>query len=188
MKVLTKNELKLRHSEFLNKIRKGALFVHPTDTIYGISCDATNEESVKKIREVKGRMTNPFSIWVPSIEWIRKNCQVNKNAEEWLEKLPGQYTLILKLKNKDVVAKEVIPGIDAIGVRLPDHWFSAIVRDLNKPIITTSANKAGEPFMTSLENLDEEIKGKVQFIIYEGEKKSRPSKIIDLTKGTIKER
>ena len=75
-----------------------------------------------------------------------------------------------------------------MGVRIPDHWFSQVVEALGFPIITTSANKTGQPFMTSLENLDSEMKMKVDFIIYEGEKKARPSKIIDLVKGNIKER
>ena len=188
MEILTKNELKIRYSEFLNKVKEGALFVHPTDTIYGISCDATNEEAIKKIREAKGRITNPLSIWVPSINWIKENCVLNKTSEEWLKKLPGPYTLIFKIKNKNAIAKNVNPGIDTIGIRFPNHWFQDIVKDLNTPIITTSANKAGEPFMTSLDNLDEAIKGKVAFLIYEGEKKARPSKIVDLTNGTVKER
>ena len=121
-------------------------------------------------------------------EWIRKNCVINKEAEKWLDKLPGPYTLILK--SKGGVAKNVAPGLDTIGVRIPRHWFSDLVRELNIPIVTTSANKVGEDFMTSLENLDDEIKNKIEFIIYEDEKNGRPSTIVDLTekKAKIKER
>ena len=65
---------------------------------------------------------------------------------------------------------------------MPEHWFSGIVKELAFPVVTTSANVSGDNFMTSIENLDERVKNKVDFIIYEGEKHGRPSKIIDLTK------
>tara|TARA_Y100000310_G_C20357294_1_gene657280 strand:- start:134 stop:703 length:570 start_codon:yes stop_codon:yes gene_type:complete len=182
MKVLTKTELRIKYSEILDKIKKGAIFIHPTDTIYGISCDAENRESVKKLREIKDRPTNPFSVWAPSKEWIKENCQISKKNERWLEELPGPYTLITKLKNKKAIAPEVNVSISTLGVRIPAHWFSQIVKDLDFPIVTTSVNKSGQEFMSSLESLDPEIKKNVSFIIYEGEKKVRPSKIVDLTK------
>lgn len=188
MRVLTKTELSLKHGEVLGKIRKGIIFIHPTDTIYGIGCDATNEKAVKKVRKLKSRPDKPLPVWVPSLNWIKDNCVIDKRVEKWLEKLPGPYTLIFKLKNKISVAESVVPNTDSLGVRLPDHWFSRIVEELGFPIVTTSANKKGESFMTSLEDLDPEIKVGIDFIIYEGEKKARPSKIVDLVKGKTIER
>ena len=73
-------------------------------------------------------------------------------------------------------------------MRIPEHWFSNVVEALRFPIITTSVNKAGQQFMTCLENLDQEMKGKINFIVYEGEKKARPSKIVNLVEGKVKER
>ena len=186
MEILTKSELQLRFNEFINKIKEGAIFIHPTDTIYGIGCNALNEKAVKKVREIKSRPDMPLSIWVPSKEWIKKNCTLNNS--KWINQLPGPFTLILKLKDKKVVAKSVAPGKDTIGVRYPDHWFTKVVEKLDIPLITTSANKAGEKFMTSLENLDSEIKKEIDFMIYEGEKEARPSKIVNIEKEEIKER
>ena len=60
---------------------------------------------------------------------------------------------------------------------MPDHWIIKGAELLNLPVVTTSANKVGEYFMTSLDNLSTQIKSKVDFIIYEGEKKGRPSQI-----------
>ena len=122
------------------------------------------------------------------VDWIKKNCVVNKEVEEWLKKLPGPYTLILKLKDKNAVAKNVAPKQNTLGVRIPLHWFSKVIAELNFPLVTTSVNKSGLPFMTSLEDLDKDIENQVEFIIYEGEKVARPSKIIDLVKGVEKER
>ncbi len=188
MKILTKEEALINKEVILEVIKNGTIFIHPTDTIYGLGCNATSDEAVEMLREIKGRPKTPFSVIAPSKEWIRKNCVINKEAEKWLDKLPGPYTLILK--SKGGVAKNVAPGLDTIGVRIPRHWFSDLVRELNIPIVTTSANKVGEDFMTSLENLDDEIKNKIEFIIYEDEKNGRPSTIVDLTekKAKIKER
>ena len=92
------------------------------------------------------------------------------------------------LKKDSAVANNVNPTDDTIGIRRPDHWISEMTNDLEKPIITTSANITGKGFMTSMDNLDLDIKKKMDMIIYEGEKKGRPSTIVDLArkKGIIK--
>jgi len=188
MEIITKTELQLRYEEVLQRIQDGAVFIKPTDTIYGLSCNALNKKAVEKIREIKDRATNPFSVVAPSLDWIRKNCFLDKKALGWLDKLPGPYTLITKLKNKKAVAENVNSKMDTLGVRFPDHWVTTIAADLDLPLVTTSVNKTGDFFMTSLEDLNEDIKNHVDFILYEGEKKSRPSKIVDLSTGNVKER
>ena len=188
MEASTKIKMQQDFPEVAEQIRSGAVFIYPTDTIYGIGCNALDEKAVDKIRQLKGRPTNPFSIIAPSKGWVRRNCLINTEGEKWLNKLPGPYTLILKLKNKNAIAKSVNQGEGTIGVRIPNHWFSGVVQELGFPIVTTSANRSGRPFMTSIENLDSAIKDGVDFIIYEGEKKGRPSKIVNLVEGKIKER
>lgn len=179
MRVLSKEEF-LNEVKLLENIKKGAVFIYPTDTIYGIGCNAQKEETVKKIRQIKNRHDMPFSVIVPSKEWIKENCVIDKKAQEWIAKLPGPYTLILKLKNKKVVANNVSLGKDTLGVRIPDHWISKVVQNLNIPIITTSVNKSGEDFASSIEEIDHSIKSEVDFAIDEGEKRGRPSTIINL--------
>ena len=183
MEILIKEELGKRYEEIIERIKSGVVFIHPTDTIYGISCDATNKRAVKKVRLIKQRPSAPFSIWAPSKKWIKDNCIVD---EKWLKYLPGPYTLIVKLKEK--VIADNITNTEYVGVRIPDHWFSVVVKDLNHPIITTSANRTGEPFMISLETLDKDVEMGVDFMIYEGEKKGKPSTIIDTEKEEFKER
>lgn len=181
MKTFSKEELKINMETVASKIDKGAVFIHPTDTIYGLGCDATDKTAVQKIRDLKKRPPNTaMSIIAPSKEWIHENCEVTKEAEEWIDKLPGPYTLVLKLKNKDAIAENVAPGFNSVGVRIPDHWIKDLVSALNKPIITTSANISGRVFMTNIDNLNSEIKKGVSFVIYEGEKIGKPSKIIRL--------
>lgn len=179
MQIITESELNLRKGEIKKQILNGAVFIHPTDTIYGIGCDATSSKAVKKVRDLKGRPTTPFSVIAPSKDWIRANCIVDKKGEKWLKKLPGPYTLIFKTKQQ-CVAPEVNPGVDTLGVRIPKHWFAKFVEELNIPIVTTSANIAGNPFMTSIDDLDEKLKQGLDFAIYEGEKKGYPSTIVHL--------
>ena len=181
MRVLNTNELKIEKDLIIGQIIDGAVFVYPTDTIYGIGCNAQNSKSVKKIRQLKARATNPFSVIVPSIEWIKENCIVTDNAEEWLDKLPGPCTLILKLKNQKCVAKDVNPGLSTLGVRIPSHWISKIVAEAEIPVVTTSVNRSGQDYMTSLEDLDSAVKKGIDFVLYEGTKEGRPSMIVNLT-------
>lgn len=180
MQILNFEELHLEKQSIIDAIINGSVFIHPTDTIYGIGCNAKISNSVKKIRQLKGRAANPFSVIAPSLEWIKNNCIVTKESEDWLEKLPGPYTLILKLKN-NCVAKEVNPGLKTLGIRLPNHWISKLVAEADVPVVTTSVNKANEDYMTSLEDLDASIKGGIDFALYEGKKEGKPSKIVDLT-------
>ena len=180
MRILNFDEFKLEKDFIIDSIIDGAIFIYPTDTIYGIGCNAELSNSVKKIRQIKGRAANPFSVIAPSLEWIYKNCVVTKEGEEWLTRLPGPYTLIFKLKN-NCVAKEVNPGLKTLGIRMPNHWARKIVSEANVPIVTTSVNRSNEDYMTSLEDLDPAIKKGIDFMLYEGAKEGRPSKIIDLT-------
>ena len=181
MQIITKEEFILRKDELLDKIKHGAIFIHPTDTIYGLGCSALDGKAVKKIREIKGRPSKGFSVIAPSIEWIRENVHIKSEAfEDWLEKLPGPYTFICEVKHKGIVASEINPEGNTIGMRVPHHWFTEVAKMAKIPLVTTSANKLGKDFMTSLDDLDPEIKKHVDFIIYEGEKKGRPSQIVFL--------
>jgi len=190
MEILTQAEFRLRKEEILQKIKEGAIFIHPTDTIYGLGCHAQNQKSVQKIRKLKERPDTPFSIWIPSLDWAEKNCSWCQSTKciSWIGKLPGPYTLIAQLKNKKAIASNVNPKEETIGLRYPKHWFSQVVEELGFPIVTTSANRSGQPFMISLKKLDQDIEKGVEFIIYEGEKEARPSKIVDLSNGEVKER
>ncbi len=182
MRILSKNDVIVKKPEILAEILSGAVFIYPTDTIYGIGCDATIDQSVQRIRQLKGRETKPFSIIAPSIDWIEENCELSAKAKSWLLKLPGPYTLILPLKNPGSVSAQTNMGMKTIGVRMPNHWISEILAQVNKPIVTTSVNMAGNPPSTRREELEQFA---VDFIIYEGEKKGAPSTIVDLVSDKV---
>jgi len=183
--VLSKNDVVANKPKILAQIKNGAVFIYPTDTVYGIGCDATNDVSVRRVRELKGQEKRPFSVIAPSIEWIKENCEISDKAMGWLVKLPGPYTLILPLKNMNAVCAQANMGMKTLGVRIPDHWIASLIAELNKPIITTSVNLVGKPVATQREQLEEFY---VDFIIYEGDKTARPSTIVDTVSGKISKR
>jgi len=123
--IITKAEFLEREEFYANEIKAGKIFVYPTDTIYGIGCDATNAAAVNRIREIKHRNSKPYSIIVPSKEWVKENCIVPEFEKEHLNGLPGKFTLIFKMKNEIRVArKELVGNFDTIGARIPDNWFA----------------------------------------------------------------
>ncbi len=178
--ILTKNE----RDKIKRLILEGKVFVYPTDTVYGMGCDAKNEKSVKRIRDIKKRRDKPFSVIAPSKDWIIRNCKVKMKD---LDILPGPYTIIAKLK-KDAVCSDVNLGMDTIGLRIPKHWFSGLIGELGIPVVTTSVNVSGKKYMTSIDNIDIKIKEKVDFLVYEGKLDGRPSNIVNLVTGEEKNR
>lgn len=181
MRVLDKSEFEVYKKVHLGMLNKGSLFIYPTDTIYGIGCDATNGEAIEKIRDLKERPEQPFSVIAPSVDWIIENCEVPEHANPWLEKLPGPYTFVFKLKNKDSVHPNVNKDKETIGVRIPDHWISDAVKEFGKPVVTTSPNKHGSDVPSHPDELDLDFHPHVGFMVYEGRLHNPPSSVIKLT-------
>jgi len=161
--------------QLITKIKQGKLFIYPTDTIYGLGCNALNKKAVEKIRKIKQRDNKPLSVIVPSFEWINKNLVVDKNID--LKKyLPGPYTIILKKKNPNFLSW--VSDTDSLGIRIPDNDFTKIIQKSNLPFITTSVNLSGQPFLTNLKDLNPEIKKQVDEIINIGILNGKPSTLI----------
>ena len=161
--------------DFVEDIKNGAVFIYPTDTIYGLGCDATNQGSVRKIKELKYRdAEKPMSVIAPSVDWIKEHCEV---IDELLEEyLPGPYTLLLKKKDIDFM-KDVSDN-EKLGVRIPDCEFTKLVEQAGVPFITTSVNFAGEPFAIKISDIDSEILDAAEIVIGVGQLDGRPSTLI----------
>lgn len=146
----------------------GGIIAYPTDTLYGVGCDALNEEAVKRVYEIKGRdYSKPMSIAVSNIQMLEKYATITEGVRLILEKiLPGPYTVLL-LK-KDIVSNLLTSGSEYIGVRIPDHdLILKIIEQFAKPIITTSANLSGEKDITKYEDIilpvDYIVKGECKY-------------------------
>lgn len=181
MDLLTKEEVERKKKLLITKIKRGSIFIHPTDTVYGIGCSAINEEAVKKIREIK-KSQIPFSIIIPGKKWIYENCIITQQTEEWIKKLPGPYTLILKLKNKNAISKEVNMNLNTIGIRYPNHWIKDFVETFGQPIVSTIIMDENQTILTHPEELHHEISPKVDFAIHDGRLIRKRSEIITFSK------
>jgi L-threonylcarbamoyladenylate synthase len=185
MDILSKEEARFDKAHLVSEIEKGKIILHPTDTIYGLGCSAINESSVKKLRVLKNNDSKPFSVIAPSKEWILENCEIGEKDRDWLDRLPGPFTLILKLKNKKSVSKSVNSGLDTIGVRMPEHWISEIVKELGVPFITTAALVEGNRVIINPNETSQEYRKSVHYAIDEGDLSGMPSTIVDLTSKKV---
>ena len=139
--------------DYSRDILDGKIFIYPTDTIYGVGCDATNKQSVEKIKQIKQRdRDKPLSIIAPSKEWIKENCIVDVDLDKYL---PGPYTIILKKKDKEFLSN--VSETDSLGIRIPDHKFTKEIQKSKIPFITTSVNLSGQPFITKISDISKEI-------------------------------
>jgi L-threonylcarbamoyladenylate synthase len=184
--------LKIRKQDF-NKIiemaveiiKKGGVIICPTDTIYGLICDATNEKAVKKIFQIKGRRTKkPIPIFVKDLKMAKKLAKIDKKQEKFLKSVwPGRVTAVLEKKGNFKIY-----GVDrkTIGLRIPDYkLINILLEKTNKPLTGTSANISGKPGSTKIKEILKQFKNKKyqpDLTIDAGNlPKSKPSKIIDLT-------
>ncbi|ENN96370.1 Sua5/YciO/YrdC/YwlC family protein [Methanocaldococcus villosus KIN24-T80] len=169
--------------EFLKKeILNGKIIICGTDTLYGISANALDENAVKKIYKIKKRDYNkPISICLKDTNEIEKYAYVNDISKKIINNfLPGPLTIILK-------KKAIIPNIvskEYIGIRIPDH---EIIRELSiVPLTTTSANVSGKKSPTCVEEIDDEIIKRVDYVVDVGKcKYSKPSTVIKIINNKI---
>ena len=184
MQVFTKADFLEDLEGHADNMKYGAVFIYPTDTLYGIGCDARNNALVQRVRRIKNSRDNPLSVIVPSKDWIYENLKVEKKHEKWLDKLPGPYTLIFEKKVLDCVSADVNPFNNTLGVRIPKNWFAKVVETLDFPIITTSINLHSQDPFTSVKDIPDHIKTMVDLAIDDGIIKGKPSTLVDLTKST----
>lgn len=160
--------------EIIKQINKGKIFIYPTDTIYGIGCDATNVRLVNKIKEIKQRDADkPLSVIAPSIDWIKEHLIVDCDLDKYF---PGPYTIILKKKNPNFLSH--VSNTDSLGVRIPDHEFTKMIQEAKVPFITTSVNLSGEPFIKEISEINPDILEHIDYIIDYGPLNGSPSILI----------
>ena len=175
------------NEEILKTLEEGKLIIIPTDTVYGISCDATNIEAIKKVNEAKKRKeTKPLLILVSDIEMLKKYTQDITPLEEKLmhKYMPGKLTMLFK-KN-DLLSDELTAGSPYIAIRIPEfEELLALIKKFNKPIVSTSANITGSDVVASLENLENDLKEKIDYIYDIGILNTTPSTLLKVEKEKI---
>lgn len=164
-------------------LHKGGVILYPTDTVWGIGCDATNEEAVAKIYALK-QSHDKHSMLVL--------CRDADMIVRYVNKAPGIAFEVMEMSEKPLtlilegavgVASNLIPEEGTLGVRVPNHDFcSQLLRRFGKPIVSTSANISGEPTpLKGLQEVSREIIEGVDFVVnprFQGKPTCKPSAII----------
>jgi len=172
-------------------LKKGGIILYPTDTIWGIGCDATREDAVKRIYEIKRRSDSKSMLTL---------LDSPDKLERYVEDLPEIAFDLIECSDKPLtiiysgaknIARNLIAPDGTIGIRITKEEFSQkLCRQFGKPIVSTSANFSNEPSPANFSEINSEIFRLVDYIVkYRSDEtqKSKPSSIIRLeSNGVIK--
>lgn len=168
----------------LTVLKNGGVILYPTDTIWGLGCDATNEQAVAKINHIKGRGADKSYIILLDTDNKLQSyvAEVPDVAYDLIEYAENPLTIIFSgAKN---LAQSVINADGTVGVRIVRHDFcQQLINKFRKPITSTSANLSGQPSPQSFGDISDEIISSVDYVVdweQELNAKRKPSTIMKL--------
>lgn len=171
-------------------LKRGGLILYPTDTVWGIGCDATHPDAIDRVYKLKQRIESKSMV-----------CLVNdfKMLNQFVEEIPEVAYDILKYAVKPTtiiyddpirVSENIIAPDNTLALRVvQDDFCKQLCRKFRRPIVSTSANISGQPTPGSFNEISKEIKDGVDYIVdlYKTEQSGKPSAIIKLSKdGQVK--
>lgn len=181
--------LKQEITQAIAVLRRGGLILYPTDTIWGIGCDATNADAIERVYALKNRPGAKALI-----------CMVSdfKMLNQYVSDIPEVAYDILKYAVKPTtiiydkpirVAQNLLAEDESLAIRVSKHHFSkSLIRKFKRPLVSTSANISGHPSPTSFKEIDPAILAGVDYVVNleRNKKNSPPSAIIKLKNdGTV---
>ncbi len=168
-------------------LQKGGIILYPTDTIWGLGCDAGNEDAVQRIYAIKNRVDSK------SMLVLMENAAL---IERYVDEVPDVAYDLIELTDKPLtiifdgaknLAKNLIAEDGSIGIRITSEAFSSeLIRRFKRPIVSTSANISGNPSPARFSDIDQGIIDSVDFVVkfrQDEIKKAVPSSIMKLGKG-----
>ena len=167
----------------------GGLILYPTDTIWGIGCDATNEEAVRRVYELKRRSDHKAMLVLLDSEAKLNGYVSNVPDIAWdlIEVADKPLTIIYS--NAKNLALSLVGEDGSVGIRITREAFSRqLCERFRKPVVSTSANISGEPSPASFSEISEEVKKGVDYIVeyrQDDQTKAKPSSIIKLGDGGL---
>lgn len=171
----------------LEVLKNGGIILYPTDTVWGLGCDATNTEAVAKVNEIKGRTADKSLIILLDTDgklasYVSEVPEVAYDLIEYTEK-----PLTVIFSSAKNLATNVINANGSIGIRIPKHNFcQQLLQRFRKPIVSTSANISGQPTPRFFDEISDEIKEAVDYIVdleQENQTPKQPSTIVKLGSG-----
>ena len=157
-------------------LQQGGVILYPTDTIWGIGCDATNEEAVRRVYALKRREdSKSMLVLLDDVGKLFSYVEVPEVAYDLLAVADCPMTIIYP--NARQLAGNLIGADGTIGIRVTTELFSqALCYRFRKPIVSTSANISGQPAPGCFREISEEIKSAVDHVVnYRQEETARPA-------------
>lgn len=157
-------------NQALEVLKNGGLILYPTDTIWGIGCDATNPEAVEKVFQLKGRAKEKSLIILlhndnQLASYVTEIPEVAYQLIEYAEK-----PLTIVYSGAKNLAPNVIAEDGSIGIRIVNHDFcQQLLQRFRKPLVSTSANISGEDSPKCFDDISEEIKNQVDYVVQFGQ-------------------
>lgn len=193
MNDITTKSVKTYDAEDLKKaletLQKGGIILYPTDTVWGLGCDATNEEAVKRIFELK-RRSDAKSMLVL--------VDTPNRIEAYVREVPDMAWNLIEVSDKPLtiiypqaknLARNLIAEDGSIGIRVTSELFSKMLcARFKRPIVSTSANISGQPSPAIYAEITDEIKQAVDYIVQYRQNDgtpAKPSSIIKLDIGNV---
>lgn len=174
-------------NSLVNILNNGGIAVIPTDTVYGLVGDATNENVIKKIFLIKQRENSkPLLILISNFDMLKKYVKNISSLELGIinKFWPGPLTIIFQ--NKKNLSDVLTANKSEIAIRMPnDERLLDLINKLDKPIIATSANIAHKKTITSIDLLEDNIKNNVDYIYDGGFLEDKPSTIIKVIDNKV---
>jgi len=168
-------------------LQKGGVVLYPTDTIWGLGCDACNEEAVKRIYAIKNRIDSK------SMLVLMENAAL---LDRYVEEVPEIAFDLIEVTDKPLtiiydgaknLASNLVAEDGSIGIRITTEAFSSdLIRRLKRPIVSTSANVSGKPSPACFADIDQQIIDAVDYVVkyrQDDTHKAVPSSIVKLGRG-----
>ena len=171
----------------LTVLKNGGVILYPTDTVWGLGCDATNPEAVERINTIKQRTADKsFIVLLDTDSKIQSYINdVPEVAYDLIEF--AEHPLTVVFSNAKNLAPNVINADGSVGIRIVRQEFcKQLIQRFRKPLVSSSANISGNPTPESFADIDEEIMELVDYVVETGQldnTKNKPSTIIKIGPG-----
>ncbi len=166
-------------------LSQGAIILYPTDTVYAYGCDIARKDAIEKIYRIREiPRAKPLSFVFSDIAHVNEYVRnMSDHAFKAMKKLtPGPYTFIFQASK--LVPKFVLTKQKTVGVRIPDHEIPlALVRELGRPILTSSVIDADGGYVLEPDDLDRMRYNQLDCVIDCGRKAQEPSTVLDFSSG-----
>jgi L-threonylcarbamoyladenylate synthase len=186
---LSENQMNEEIKRACQVLREGGVILYPTDTVWGIGCDATNEEAVERVYQIKQRTDAKALLVLVDSE---------AKIEFYIQEVPSIAWQLLEVADKPLTiiypgARNLAPNLPAadgsVGIRLTTEAFSqGLCRQFRKAIVSTSANISGQPAPATFGDISQEIRSAVDYVVdYRREETGRPkpSSILRVEAGGV---